>query len=189
MTVTVIVENGTNIANANSYLSVANFKIYADAHGLSYAGKTDDQIGSALIRATAWIDATYRARWPGVRTYSTQTLQWPRKEGIYVYGTFYPNTYLTTVTDAEGVIIAINAIPSVLVSATAEAAYREVVTPGSLAPDMARGGAIKSVSAGSVAVEWFGAAPAETTFSVIDGLLSSILTSVNNGYTARAVRA
>ena len=37
-----IVEDNTGLAGAESYISVAEFKTYADAHGHSYAGKTDE---------------------------------------------------------------------------------------------------------------------------------------------------
>lgn len=187
----IVVETGANIAGANSYFSQATFEAYCEAHGYSIAGKTDDEIESAIIRGTSWIDNTYRQRWPGVRTYgATQSLLWPRKAGVIVNGIYYQSGYLATVTDSEGLAIAINAIPAALVSAAAEAAYRELMKPGSLAPDLARGGAIKGVRAGSVAIDYSGKAPPGTTFSVIDGLLGGLLVSAEiSAYTGRAVRA
>lgn len=187
----VIVEDGSCVEGANSYLSVADFKTYADARGLSYDGKSDDEIGQALIRATSWIDATYRTRFSGVRTYGAlQSLQWPRKAGSIVNGQYVPDAYLTTVTDVEGIPIATTEIPSAIKNAAAEAAYREVTAPGSLAPDLERGGAIESLQAGSVAVKYAGTAPAGTTFTVIDGIIAAVLTgSPLSGFTARAVRA
>ncbi len=188
---TVVVEDGSCIEGANSYLSAVDFKAYADARGLSYDGKSDDEIGEALIRATSWIDATYRTRFPGVRTYGAlQSLQWPRKAGCIINGQYVPDAYLTTVTDAEGIPIATTEIPSALESGTAEAAYRELVSPGTLAPDLERGGDIRRLKAGSVEVEYATTAPAGTIFTTIDGVLALILISSQaSPYTARAVRA
>lgn len=187
----VVVEDGSCVEGANSYLSVADFKAYADARGFSYAGKSDDEIGQALIRATSWLDATYRARWPGVRTYGAlQSLLWPRKAGSVVNGEYVPDAYLTTVTDSEGIAIATTSIPSALKSAVAEAALRELTSPGSLAPDLERGGAIKRIQAGPVEVEYSNTAAAGTTFTVIDGILAGLIcTGSASPYTARAVRA
>jgi hypothetical protein len=187
----IIVETGSGVPGANSYISQATFETYAETHGLSIAGKTDDEIESAIIRARSWIDNNYRSRWPGVRTYgSGQTTQWPRKAGSYYYGTFVQSSYLSTVTDAEGLPIPINSIPAELIAAAAEAAWRELIKPGSLSPDLPRGGGIKSVRAGSAGVEFFDSAAATTTFQVIDDLLAGLLVSAEtSSYTGRAVRA
>ena len=56
-----------------------------------------------------------------------------------------------------------------------EAARRELIEPGSMAPDLERGGAVKSIKAGSVAIEYKDSAPAVTAFPVIEGLLSGLL--------------
>jgi hypothetical protein len=42
--------------------------------------------------------------------------------------------------------------PLALKNAVAEAAYREIISPGSLAPDLERGAAIQSIQAGSVEI-------------------------------------
>jgi hypothetical protein len=187
---TVIVEDGSGVAGANSYIGDAEFTAYADARLYSY-GADADAIASALIRATAWVDATYRGRFPGVRSNATQALQWPRKAGSYYYGVFVQDRWTTTVSDSEGVPIAVDAIPQALKNAVAEAAYREIGSPGSLAPDLERGGAIQSIQAGSVEIVYSGTAPARTTFTAIDGILASILTggAESSPFTARAVRA
>jgi len=190
MSVTVTVEDGTGVSGANSYLSTADFEAYADARLYSY-GANQDAIASALIRATAWIDATYRSRWPGVRTFGAmQSLLWPRKAGSNVNGSFVPDRWTTTVTDAEGIPIATNEIPKVLKDALAEAAYRELNSPGSLAPDLERGGAIQSLQAGSVEIVYSSVAPAGTTFTQIDAILSGLIGAARGScYTAMVARA
>lgn len=186
---TIIVEDGSGVTGANSYQSLNDWQAYADAHGFDYSAKTDEEAEAALIRATTWLDNNYRARWLGVRTYGNlQMLLWPRKQGIYVNGTFYQNSYLTTITDAEGVAIAINEIPSALIAAHAEATWRELVTPGSLAPDEGRDAAIHRLQAGSVSIEYSVTAPTATTFTIIDQILSALLASSDVGFIGMAVR-
>lgn len=186
-----VIETGSVVPSANSYLSQATFETYCDAHGLSIAGKTDDEIEAAIIRGTSWIDNHYRSRWPGVRTYGNgQGTQWPRKAGSYYYGTFVQSSFLSTITDAEGVAIPINSIPSVLIAATAEAAYRELIKPGSLAPDLPRGGGIKRAWAEGTGAEFFDGASATTSFQIINDLLAGLLVSAEmSSYTGRAMRA
>ncbi|MFC3072353.1 DnaT-like ssDNA-binding protein [Shinella pollutisoli] len=70
-----------------------------------------------------------------------------------------------------------------------EAARRELVKPGSMSPDLKRGGKIKAVGAGSARVEFADGAPAETTFSIIDGLLAGLVAPKSGtlvGFAARA---
>lgn len=180
MAVSVIVEDGDAPDGANSYQDVAGWKVHADQQGWDYSVYTDDQIGSALIRSTRSVDRW--EKWPGVRTYgSGQSLLWPRKAGSIQYGEFVADGDLLTVTDAEGLSIDEDEIPVLLVQAVAEAAWRELQAPGSLSPDFERGGAVKSLKAGSVEIVYADGATSRTTFSVIDDLLSGLLPDGPNG--------
>lgn len=67
-----------------------------------------------------------------------------------------------------------------------EAAIRELATPGSLAPDLERGGAVKSLKAGSVAIEYMDSAERRTTISAIDNLLRGLVTGANTVTLVRA---
>ena len=73
--------------------------------------------------------------------------------------------------------------------AIVEAARRELSDPGSMQPDLDRGGKIKQMQAGSVNMVFADGAPAETTFAAIDGLLAGLVRSKTNttfGFMARA---
>ena len=71
-----IVENGTGVANANSYISVSSARVWAASRGASLpAVDTDAEV--ALIKAMDFIEAL-RTRFSGVKTLATQSLQWPR---------------------------------------------------------------------------------------------------------------
>lgn len=167
----IVVEDGTGLANANSYASEGTLEVYADNHGVTLA--TGDA-EAALIRATAAIDATYRGRFPGYKTNGRdQALELPRLAGY----------------DIEGNLLPADEVWTEVVNATCEAAIRELIEPGSMMPDLERGGNIKSLKAGSVAIEYGANATARTTFTVIDGILSGILISGSaGGLFGRAVR-
>ena len=76
---TIIVEDGTGIANANSYATLAEADQYfSDTGNLGWAG-TDDFKNQNLINATAAIDATYGSRYISeLRDNTGQALLWPR---------------------------------------------------------------------------------------------------------------
>jgi len=83
-----------------------------------------------------------------------------------------------------------NDAPDEVKFAIVEAARRELAKPGSMSPDLKRGGAIKSVGAGSARVEFADGAPAETTFLAIERLLSGLISTTSSttvvGFCARA---
>jgi hypothetical protein len=167
----IIVEDGTGLAGANSYASEDELDTYTDDRAITLA--TGDA-EAALIRATAAIDAIYGSRFPGYKTNGRdQNLLWPR---IYAY-------------DGDGDLIDSDEIPVEIKNATCEAAVRELTTPGSMSPDLERGGGVKRLKAGSVEIEYGSNAEAGTTFSVIDGILSALLgASAMSNMFGKAVR-
>jgi hypothetical protein len=144
--------------NADSYVSVEDCAAYAAKKGLAFPTSPAEPAEQALRRATAWLDSTYRIRFPGAATDVWQALEWPRVGVIYRGQPFDEDT-----------------IPQQIKDACCEAAVREIAKPGSLSPDRQRGGAIKEVKAGSVDITFADGAPIETTFTVIDGMLSGLL--------------
>lgn len=79
---TIIVEDGTGIANAVSYISVAD----ADALMLTHAARdtwfdlNGTQKADKLIQATAYLDRKFK--WYGLSLFPTvQALDWPRTQG------------------------------------------------------------------------------------------------------------
>ena len=76
-----IVEDGTGLPDADSYVSVADADIYATAMGHFAwldAAVTNDQKEVALRRATQYIDSEYTFR--GSILDPDQALEWPREE-------------------------------------------------------------------------------------------------------------
>lgn len=161
-----IVEDGTGLAGANSYVSMDDCALYCADRGLSFATSPSATGEAALIRATEAIDAIYRGRFPGYRVRGrAQALEWPR---LAAY-------------DVEGNLIVGDEIPIEVVNATCEAAVRELAVPNSMMPDLKRGGHLKSFKAGSVAVEFGANAAPGTVFSLIDGILAGILGGGSGG--------
>lgn len=170
-----VVEDGSGVAGANGYCDIDVVATYADSHGLTFGGSPSQLGEQAIVRATASIDAIYGTRFTGWRTNGRdQNLAWPRSDAF----------------DAEGISIDSDEIPQEVINATCEFAVRELAEAGSTNPDLARGGAIKRLKAGSVEIEYGGNAIAATVFNVVDGILAPLLGgAAGNQYTANAVRA
>lgn len=108
-------EDGSGIANANSYSTIAASNDYwALRGGEAWAGLSDTRKEAALIRATDWIEAAYGGSFLGVRATNAQGLAWPRL-GVMVDG------------------VAVSGVPVGVVSACCELALK--ATTADLAPD------------------------------------------------------
>lgn len=78
MAIVVIVENGNGLANANSYVSVAECDTYhaATLNAEAWTGASADDKAIAVVMATRLIDSLFQ--FYGVVTFAAQALQWPR---------------------------------------------------------------------------------------------------------------
>lgn len=166
------VETGAGLAQADSYVSVADFDAYFLARYSPDLNIDDNAKERALRRATKWVDAEFRARFPGCKRIGRlQGLEWPRSNAA----------------DRERYAIDAYTVPKEIVEATCEAAQRELTEEGSLAPDQERGGSIKRIKAGSVEIEYGADAINGTTRPVIEGILAPILCQAS-AIVGRAVR-
>jgi hypothetical protein len=173
-----IVEDGTGLSTAESYQSVADWKLYAEKQGYDYealSASEDEDIETALRRGTNAIDARVRGRLNGAYPYTTtQALLFP------IYGGY----------DAYGNAIAYDSVPRQIVQATAEAAWRELQTPGSMAPDVAAGSrVVKRTKVGPLEKEYavFGSG-SSSSFPAIDNILAGLF-GARSIYSGVAVRA
>lgn len=162
--------------DADAYASVEAVDAYHTARGNAAWEGTEAAKEAAIRRATAWIDGRYRQSFPGYRASGRlQALEWPRSD----------------VTDPDGYGVAADAIPVEIVNATAEAALREIATPGSLSPDYVAAQAVKRETVGPLSVEYSdatGASSVRPTLSVVDGILGGLF-RVGSGSTGFLVRA
>ena len=72
-----IVEDGSGLSDAESYVSVADAGTYCTAHGLTAWTGVDAVKESALRNATQYIDTMYNFR--SAKSYSSQALEFPRQ--------------------------------------------------------------------------------------------------------------
>jgi hypothetical protein len=76
---TIVVEDGTVVANANSYQSVADLRSFATERGLALP-VSDDDCGVLLLNAIAYMDRVCGLIWVGSKFSRDQPLSWPRHE-------------------------------------------------------------------------------------------------------------
>lgn len=151
-----IVEDGTGLATAQSYASVADADTYflARANATWAAANTTNK-EAALVRGTAALDGMYGSKWPGVRVSSTQALDWPRAGAMSIDG--YPLDY----------------VPIEVKRGAMEAALIELGSAGALSESSAAN--IKSERTGPVATEYFGGSGASTIYNTIRQALARIV--------------
>jgi hypothetical protein len=101
-----VVEDGTGLPGANSYLDVtdADDLLSINPHLTDWTAATYDAKAGVLIWATRYLDQ--KVRWNGKKTVPTSALRWPR----------------TDVKDRDGVEIGENTVPEQVKHATAEMA-------------------------------------------------------------------
>lgn len=78
-----IVEDGSGVADANAYISVANCDLHHLHRGNSrWAEFSDIQKQTSIIRATDYIDKRFGPVFRGARTLTFQPLEWPRLNAV-----------------------------------------------------------------------------------------------------------
>tara|TARA_R100000951_G_C2584224_1_gene162889 strand:+ start:108 stop:581 length:474 start_codon:yes stop_codon:yes gene_type:complete len=102
-----VIEDGSIVSGANSYITIANYKSWADDRGISYS--TDSKIEQSIFRAMDWFE---RQMFIGNKANENQPLQWPRTEalidGYYVDATEIPNQVKTALYEVTTVDLAGN---------------------------------------------------------------------------------
>lgn len=134
---TLTVEDGTGLSNADAFASLSFVDAYHATYGNSTWTGEDADKEAAIRRATAYLSNSYT--WAGLRSHNRdQALAWPR----------------SGVCDNEGNGIDSNEMPVELLNATAEVALRELVTPGSMSPDFVASDQVKREKIGQIEVEY-----------------------------------
>ena len=137
------VEDGTGVADANSYITLADADQYVDntsGDSTWTAPATDANKEKALRLATQYVDAEYADQWKGTASADNQSLDWPR----------------AGVTLRDGYGIDSDEIPQALKDAVCELAVDYLVN-GTLMADVSSPGSVKRKQAGPVSIEYFGA--------------------------------
>jgi hypothetical protein len=170
-----IVEDGTGLANAESYISLAEADAYHTSRGnlpwINDADMTETAKEQALRRATDYLQHFYSGLWLGYKSTLTQALDWPRQD-VPKVDTPYGNYYLLT------------EIPQELKNACAELAYK--AAQGDLTPDLTQ--AVKREKIDVLEVEYSEFSPQSKRYRVIDNLLSKFLAQSSSGIFRKLAR-
>jgi len=94
-----VVEDGSVVTGANTYVSLAEFKAWADDRGITYGA--DDAVTKQIYRAMDYFE---RLQFIGNKANENQPLQWPRTEalidGYYADATEIPTPVKTALYEA-----------------------------------------------------------------------------------------
>jgi hypothetical protein len=147
MAITVGTDSFLSVGDADSYMA-------ARLYSTTWSGATTSDKERALRMATSML---CREKWQGSITSQNQLLSWPRQGAI----------------DAEGRAIASTVIPQPVRDATAELALA-LLGENLTENDGNRG--VRAVTAGSVKVEYAGAAPVRRLPDLVQAIIAPLLT-------------
>lgn len=172
-----IVEDGTGKADADTYCSLVDATSYHAAMGnTAWAALANDTLREqALRRATTYMVQAYRQSWMGYRMSTYQALDWPRydvpmQDTASGYGlAYYPN----------------NVVPIEVRNACAELALR--ASAGSLLADEGR--EVLEQTVGPITTKYARGGDQSKRYTAVDALLAGLLESPKGGGMMRLVRA
>lgn len=156
----IIVEDGSGIENANSYVSSTDVDSYCDAMNYTDWNTPDDgdKADGCILRAMRYIEAN---NFIGTKSQTTNNLEWPREDAY----------------DRNGILIDDDSIPLKIKDAVCEAAYQENVSSWSLQPNISAGN-MKKEEYGSVSFEYFESQNTQKpVFPSITGILKGLIQS------------
>ncbi len=198
--ITIVKEDGTGKADANSYASVADCDAYHEGHlyaeGWTEAGGAQ---AAALVMATRLLDTEFS--FGGVRTLAGQALQWPRMDCPEPDGTtaqfvaggvalvtphfVIPGGMGSLVTITNPMLVPGNVVPKAVVEATCELA-RELLTTDRTGAPLGEGIKYESVSAaGTEPAKQIGYDPADRA-PVIPRVVQAMLAKYGSLFSAKS---
>lgn len=156
---TLIIEDGSNVANANSYVDLAFAREFAESRGLELP-TDDNELSVQILRSMDFIES-YRSQYQGSKTNCDQALQFPRED--------------LCIDDCE---VANNVIPLILKQAVVMGASFEFGGESLQVNSDGREVASERVE-GAVSVSYFqnGQSSGQTFFKAIDSLISPLFRS------------
>lgn len=160
---TLVVETGAGLANAESYISIADADARHTALGNTAWTGTDAVKESALRKGAEYLEQRYSSRWRGTRLLRDQALSWPRY-GAIVHGW-----------DVDS-----NVVPAAVANANADLALKALSE--TLNADLERG--IVREKVGPLETEYDAFSSQAKRFVAVDGMLAPYLQGMS-----RLVRA
>jgi hypothetical protein len=173
-----VVEDGTGLATAESFISVAAALTYhSDRGNAAWALLTTAQQEQSLREAADYMEQVYRLRWAGYRTTGTQALSWPR--------TLVPQPDAPGGYRAWPFYYANNVVPQLVQFAAASLALR--ASAGALAPDVAR--ATKTETVDVVSVTYMDGTREFAKYREVDNMLAVFMGTSNNSMNLGVMRS
>ena len=183
MTITITVEDGTIVTGANSFVSLADWKLHADNRGRVYTGTYDDEtIKAALIKMADYLNSM---PWFGFKTDRPNPMSWPRYGntdqglGNWWNQLRYPLTYFVGVLDRDGFWIGLEEVPKEVINAQCEGAWL-ILAGKDLEPSLDRGGQIIREKYDVIEFQYASGAQVTTEFKAITNRLKGLLKSANS---------
>tara|TARA_B100000497_G_C7488920_1_gene299445 strand:- start:136 stop:666 length:531 start_codon:yes stop_codon:yes gene_type:complete len=173
---TLIIEDGSNVANANCYVDLAYVRAYADNRGAVVSNR-DATLGQQIIASTDYLESR-RFEYGGYKTNTTQSLQFPRTDLVM----------------DKVVTVGKNSIPEVLKQAQAQLCIEQhagtVLFP---LPDASVGGQVTQETVGPITVKYSeeksaGSKYRGVTFAAVETMLASLFNDGANGYFLNTIR-
>lgn len=168
---TLVIENGTVVTGANSYVEIEDVTAYADTHdgGAVWAALDDNNKVRAIVYAYEYLRNESRYMYRGIRHSFAQTGSWPRDDATMYRGQEVPP----------------NVVPQIMLDAQCDLALRCAAAigegqpgPTTLQPDLEHGGMIQSEKIGPITTTFFPGGPPDTVLQSIQGILSPLLVGV-----------
>ena len=170
-----VVEDGTGLSNADSYVAVATVTAYLTS--MKSATELATWTGSSLANqerycrvATQYLDSRYNGRLPGTKINASMSLLWPRRD----------------VWDLDGYEVDSESLPQKWKDACSELALRlaqgdtllaDVTEPGDIASESVTVGPI------STSTTYVGGKSSVKRYPIVEKLLSSLLGSSSTVFT------
>lgn len=172
----IVVEDGSVIAGANVYSTMAESNAYHDDRGnAAWTSAQTKAREEAKIRAADYLVQVYRDNWKGIRVSEDQTLDWPRA-GVQTEDFFEPDTGpRPALFPGLAFIVGDDVVPDEIKKAEHELALRAL--SGDLLPDRSGTQSIKRLGAGPASIEYFqgGKGPDERIYEIIDLILEPFI--------------
>lgn len=163
-----IVEDGSIVANADSYVSEADFTAYAASLGWTVNAGTQE---ADLRRAAMYLDRQYQ--WVGWRVDIAQTMQWPRHVDVLI----------------DGFSVASDSIPDAIKKAQMEIAYlfnqgEDLFAYASGAPVKRKREKVEGIEEET---EYFASSSVQARILSVEGLLRDYVVGGQPGATMKTV--
>lgn len=161
-----IVEDGTIVTNANTYVSVTDVDTYCENRGLTTWSNSydDDAKEQAILRAMDYIEALF---WKGLKANESNALEWPR----------------SGVVDKNGYTVEDNAVPIQVQYGLCRASYEEFNSPGCLLKNMTKDDFVTEKEIEGAISKKYQVGKDRTVYSVIIAHLAPYVSSFNGSVT------